>query len=235
MKTTLAAATGIELARHGLAVLAIDLDPEHRSQGASLATWAETRAAEHPHREQLKVLPEVALDDADPARFELSAEDALAIAAAADPDTIVLIDCPSRATSATARIAAEADLVVFPLCPGDKDAVLTVVGIGRIVAAGIPADRVLVVLTRTGSDAEAADHRAWLEATDLYGRPIRVARAHIPERIAYRQAIGRGLTIREATPTSLRRIAGETIDAILEAFMAIAAGETTADGVRGAA
>jgi len=111
--------------------------------------------------------------------------------------------------------------------------VLTIVGIGRIVAAGIPAGRILIVLTRTGSDAEAADHRMWIEDTDIFGQRVKVAAGHIPERIAYRQAISRGLTLREAQPASLRRIAGSAIDEIIAAV--IEATTAGSDQERGAA
>ena len=43
MKSTIAAAVGITLVVAGFSVLAVDLDPEHRDRGASLATWLEER------------------------------------------------------------------------------------------------------------------------------------------------------------------------------------------------
>ena len=98
MKTTLAAAVGVALGEAGIPTLAIDLDKEHRALGASLETWAAERATSHPDRVQLDVRP------AD------TAEEALALARTSGRQ-IVIIDCPSRATAATAHIAGAADCV----------------------------------------------------------------------------------------------------------------------------
>ncbi len=84
-----------------------------------------------------------------------TAEEALQFAKASGRQ-IVLIDCPSRATEATARVASSSDFVVLPLVPGVKDAALTAITIGRMLMAGVRADRLAVVLTRISTQAEAA-------------------------------------------------------------------------------
>ncbi len=43
--------------------------------------------------------------------------------------------------------------------------------------------------------------------------------AVVPERTAYRNAIGKGLTILEAQPVSVRRDARGVVNAIIEAYM----------------
>lgn len=223
MKTTLAAALGVALGEAGIPTLAIDLDKEHRALGASLETWAAERAAQHPTRTQLEV------------RAAGSAEEALALARTA-AHQIVIIDCPSRATAATAHIAEAADFVVLPLVPGVKDAALTVVTIGRIIMAGVRADRLAVVLTRIGTDAEVRDHQSWLRGTPVCGQEIRVIDAAIPERTAYRNALGRGLTILEAQPVSVRRDARAAVNGLIEAYMAaIGAAAPSDNAVKGAA
>jgi cellulose biosynthesis protein BcsQ len=55
MKTTLAAATAIELIKSGADITVLDLDREHRELG-SLATWAADRTTYQPSRAQLTVL-----------------------------------------------------------------------------------------------------------------------------------------------------------------------------------
>jgi cellulose biosynthesis protein BcsQ len=207
MKTTLAAAVGVALGEAGIPTLAIDLDKEHRALGASLETWATERAASHPDRVQLDVRP------AD------TAEEALALARTSGRQ-IVIIDCPSRATAATAHIAGAADFVVMPLVPGVKDAALTLITIGRIIMAGVSAERLAVVLTRISTEAEARDHQAWIRATPVCGHEVRVIEAVVPERTAYRNAIGKGLTILEAQPVSVRRDARAAVNGIIEAYMA---------------
>lgn len=222
MKTTLAAALGVALGEAGIPTLAIDLDKEHRALGASLDTWAQMRSQSHPDRVQLEVKPAG------------SAEEALQIARASGKQ-IVIIDCPSRASEATAHIAAAADLVVMPLVPGVKDAALTVVTIGRIIMAGIRGDRLAVILTRASTEAEVRDHQAWIRATPVCGHDIRVVDASVPERTAYRNAIGRGLTILEAQPVSVRRDARAAVNGLIEAYMEITSGEPAQTELKGAA
>jgi cellulose biosynthesis protein BcsQ len=211
MKTTLAAALGVALGEAGIAALAIDLDKEHRALGASLATWAADRAINHPDRVQLEVKP------AD------TAEEALLLARSSGR-LIVIVDCPSRATAATAHIAAAADFVVLPLVPGVKDAALTLITIGRIIMAGVSAERLAVVLTRISTEAEARDHQTWIKATPVCGHEVRVIEATVPERTAYRNAIGKGLTILEAQPVSVRRDARAAVNGLIESYMEITSG-----------
>lgn len=222
MKTTLAAALGVALGEAGISTLAIDLDKEHRALGASLETWATERASRHPSRTQLEV------------RAAASAEEALALARTATHQ-IVIIDCPSRATAATAHIAEAADFVVLPLVPGVKDAALTLVTIGRIIMAGVRADRLAVVLTRIGTEAEVRDHQSWLRGTLVCGQEIQVIDAAIPERTAYRNALGRGLTILEAQPVSVRRDARAAVNGLIEAYMIAIGAAVPSDSMKGAA
>ena len=198
----------MRMAEAGIAVLAMDLDKEHRDLGASLQTWADDRASLHEKRVQL------------PVRAADTAAEALAEARRATAQ-IVIIDCPSRATDATAHIARAADLVVLPLVPGKKDAALTMLTIGRIIAAGVSAERMAVILTRISTEPEARDHQRWIEATPVLGHTIRVIEAVVPERTAYRNAIGKGLVITEAQPVSVRRDARGAVNGIIEAYMEV--------------
>lgn len=222
MKTTLAAALGIALGEAGIHTLAIDLDTEHRSLGASLETWASERANSQPDRVQLET------------KAAGSSDEALAIARASNRQ-IVIIDCPSRATAATTQIASEADFVVLPLVPGVKDAALTVVTIGRILMGGVRADRLAVIMTRTSTEAEARDHQTWIRNMPICGHDVRVLDAVVPERTAYRNALGKGLTILEAQPASVRRDAREAINGLIEAYMEATQASSTTTKRKGAA
>lgn len=202
MKSTLAAAVGLTLATAGLSILAVDLDPEHRARGASLATWLSERRQRHPERAQIDV---VAPQTAKEALQHITRS----------PADIVLIDCPSRATEASFLIAASADFTILPLVPGEKDAVLTLSTLSQLIATGIDPARLAVILTRTGSEAEAQDYRSWLAGAGL---PIHVIPAHIPERVAYRNALTRRLAITEAQPVSVRVAARRAVDALIETF-----------------
>ena len=203
MKTTLAAAMGLTLATAGLDVLAVDLDPEHRARGASLSTWLAERRERQPARTQIEF---VAPQTANEALQEITQS----------PADIVIIDCPSRATEASFLIAASADFTILPLVPGEKDATLTVSTIAQMLSVGIDPARLAVILTRTGSDAEASDYRGWL--TNMNLGPIHIIGQHIPERVAYRNALTRRLAITEAQPVSVRVQARRAVDALIDAF-----------------
>lgn len=206
MKSTIAAAVGVTLVDAGFSVLAVDLDPEHRDRGASLATWLEERAERHPSRTQL------------PVERPQTAREALAIIQETRAE-IVLIDCPSRATEASALIAAGCDFTVLPLVPGEKDARLTTWTLDMLTDAGIDPRRLAVMLTRTGSDSEAEDYKRLIANQHFRGLPVNLVTAHIPERIAYRNALTRRLVITEAQPASVGRAARKAIDALIEAYM----------------
>lgn len=206
MKSTLCAAVGVQLNGAGLTTIAVDLDPEHRALGASLSSWAHDRRSQQPLRDPLDVI------DAD------TAKEALAIALAADAD-IVLIDCPSRASEATTHIVNAADFVILPIVPGKKDAVLTMVTIGRLLQAGVRHDRLAVILTRTASKPEAADMAHWLRAAQIGDHTITVIDAAIPERIGYRTAVAKGLAITEASHPELRKPAVAAVEAIIDAYL----------------
>jgi cellulose biosynthesis protein BcsQ len=203
MKSTLAAAMGLTLAAAGLDILAVDLDPEHRARGASLSTWLTERRQRHPDRTHIDV---VAPETANEALHRITQS----------PADIVIIDCPSRATEASFLIAASADFTILPLVPGEKDAVLTVSTLTQLIATGIDPNRLAVILTRTGTDAEAQDYRAWLTSAGL--GPIHIIDRHIPERVADRNALTRRFAITEAQPTSVRVQACRSVDALIAAF-----------------
>jgi hypothetical protein len=88
-----------------------------------------------------------------------------------------------------------------------------------LTEAGIEPQRLAVMLTRTGSDSEAADYKQLIGSQLFGGAPINLVAAHIPERIAYRNALTRRLVITEAQPLSVGRAARRAIDSLIEAYM----------------
>lgn len=202
MKTTLASALAIRFAADEVKTVILDLDREHHVRGASIADWFAKRQVLHPNRPTTEVItPE-------------SAKEALDRMAASSAD-VAILDCPSRATEASYLIASGADFTLLPLVPGMKDATLTDVTIRQILAKGLSPARLAVVMTRTGSDAEARDYQAWLRALNL---GVTVIESHIAERTAYRNAIGKHLSIIEAPQVTLRVQARAAVDAIIAAF-----------------
>lgn len=208
MKTTLAAATAIELVKSGADIAVLDLDREHRQLG-SLATWAADRAAFQPDRTQLAVLT------AD------SKKEAIGHIEAARDKRVIILDCPSRASEATAAIAAMAMLTVFPLVPGKKDSYLTLHTIHQVIADGVAPEHLAIALTRCQTEAEIRDLFHWIKDNSPYASRFGVLEPALLERPAYRNAIARGLAITEVAPVSLRRTARGVVQAIITRFSAL--------------
>ncbi|MBS0244766.1 MAG: hypothetical protein JSS20_21555 [Proteobacteria bacterium] len=99
--------------------------------------------------------------------------------------------------------------------PGNKDATLTEITLRQMLAKDIDPTKLAVLMTRTGTDSEAAEFQAWLRALNL---GITVIEAHIPERTAYRNAISKHLSIIETPQVSLRVQARAAVDAVITAF-----------------
>ena len=215
MKTTLAAATAIELIKNEVATVALDLDREHRLLG-SLSTWAKDRRTLQPHKDQLEVLA------------PNSAEEAAALihANTSDPD-IYLLDCPSRAGQATAQIAAAVDLVVFPIVPGKKDLHLSLHTIHGMIALGVDPKRIAIVLTRCQTAFEIDDMRAWLQQNSPHAQHLTFITPALEEKVAYRNAIARGLAITEVSPVRLRSAAAAAIGHITHSIIALTTQDPT--------
>ncbi len=204
-KSILATALGVELSTQGYDTVVIDADHEHRKLGWSSHTWArDDRKPNHPHRE---CFASVMADDGNAIAQEIEAH--------MDADFII-IDCPSRAGLTTFKIAAIADLVVFPIPTGVKDFRLSrntvktmLTGIQptkenrlQVGIPPIPPQHIAIVPTRAHSIAEAKAAEAWLRSNCPSSDQLHI---HPPlmERAAYANAIARGLAITEATPQQL--------------------------------
>jgi cellulose biosynthesis protein BcsQ len=216
MKTTLTAAVGLTLAAAGTTVQAYDLDLEHFMLGESLKTWLDDRAQRQKHLVQM------------PCRYWPNAASALAAAAARPADEIVLIDCPSRATEATAKIVRQADFVVIPQVPGNKDKRLLEASLAALLASGADPTRMAFIFTRTGSAAETRAFQLLLKANPAFA-DIPILAASIPEQVGYRMALAKGLAITEAQPRSIADTANAAVDAIISAYLAATDADAEAD------
>lgn len=215
MKTTLAAATAIELAKIGADIAVLDLDREHRQLG-SLATWAADRASFQPHRQQLSVLT------AD------STKEAIQHIHDATMKRVVILDCPSRASDATAAIAAMSTLTVFPLVPGKKDSYLTLATMHKLIEgdekreiAPVPPEQLAIVLTRCQTQAEIRELADWIKANSPYSSRFGLILPALLEKPAYRIAIAKGLAITEVAPIQMRQTARAVVHAIIARFSAL--------------
>jgi chromosome partitioning protein len=158
-KSSLARALAVEAARSGLAVKIADLDV---GQGSTV-DWQKDRIA-------AGIEPDV------PVQLHRNPQEALKHANRVD---LLVFDGPARADKDTVTIARVADLIILPtgaslddLRPGIRTA-------NSLKSAGIPATRLLFVLSRIGTDAEAEAARNYIIEAGY-----RVAAGYIPERPA---------------------------------------------------
>jgi chromosome partitioning protein len=208
-KTTLAAAIALRLAEAGNQVSGVDLDLEHFLLGASLKRWLDKRAKQQPHRVQIE------------SYYYPSVEAALIWTNRRPAGEIVIIDCPSRASQATVEVATKADFTIVPIVPGPKDTPLMLRSLEKLIAAGVPPERLAIMLTRTGSEAEERSFRLTLSTTRIGGHLLRVIDKALPEQIGYRTALARGQAVTEATPNSIGRAAREAVDALIDAYLTV--------------
>lgn len=193
-KSTLSRALAVEARRSGLAVKVADLDP---GQG-SVTDWHKDRVAagyEPDVAVQLYRSAAAAITDADGDELDL-----------------LIIDGPAKADKQTLAIAEKANLVVQPTGPSLDDLRPAVRTFHALVKAGVPKSRLLFVLSRVGTDAEAEAARAYLEEAGYA-----VAPGHVPERPTFRAAQDMGRAITEVRVASLRATADAVVQAIIDA------------------
>jgi chromosome partitioning protein len=173
-KSTLARALATSAARAGLAVKAVDLDPEQ----ATITVWAQTR-------DRYKVSPSIKVEAF---RF---VEDALA---STRGEEFVIVDTPGGISDAVAEIAAHATFLVQPTSPSVDDLYPAVLVFRALERVKISLDQVAFALCRTLADEEATEARAYLS-----GLGYAVLAGDIPERLEYRNAMNTGRAITEAS------------------------------------
>ena len=190
-KSSLARALAVEAARGGLVVKIADLDA---GQGSTI-DWQKDRIA-------AGVEPDVAV------QLHRTPKDALEHAGRAD---LLVIDGPARADKDTLEIARVADLVVLPTGASLDDLRPAIRTANSLRAAGIPVHRLVFVLSRIGTDAEALAARAYIGEAGY-----RVAPGFIPERPAYRAVQNEGRSITEVRYPQLRQAAEAVVQALID-------------------
>jgi chromosome partitioning protein len=200
-KSTLARTLAVEAAKGGLVVKIADLDV---GQGSTV-DWHKDRVAG-------SIEPHVAV------QLHRGPREALAHANGAD---LLVIDGPARADKETLEIARLSDLVVLPTGASLDDLRPAVRTANSLKGAGIPVRRLLFVLSRIGTDAEAEAARNYISQAGY-----RVAPGYVPERPAYRQIQNEGRALTEVRYAQLKA-SGE---AVVQALIDAAAGERDAEG-----
>jgi chromosome partitioning protein len=200
-------ALAVEAARSGLTVKIADLDT---GQGSTI-DWQKDRIAG-------RIDPDV------PVQLHRSPKEALQHANGAD---LLVIDGPARADRDTLEIARVADLVVLPTGASLDDLRPAIRTANSLKAAGIPVSRLMFVLSRIGTDAEAEAARSYIGEAGY-----RVAPGYVPERPAYRAIQNEGRAITEVRYPQLRSAAEAVVQALVDAAVGEEEEEegTAADG-----
>ncbi len=137
-KSTISRALAVEAARVGLSIRIGDLDASQRST----AEW-------HADREAAGIEPAI------PTQVYRSASAAITDAGKIAGLDLLVLDGPARADAETLAIAKVSDLVVLPTGASLDDLRPAVRVANGLVTKGIPTARILFVLSRIGTDAEA--------------------------------------------------------------------------------
>lgn len=199
-KSSLARALAVEAARSGLSVKIADLDV---GQGSTV-DWQKDRIAS-------SVEPDV------PVQLHRGPQEALRHANGAE---LLVIDGPARADKDTLEIARVADLVVLPTGASLDDLRPAIRTANSLKAAGIPSMRLLFVLSRIGTDAEAEAARSYIGEAGY-----RVAPGFVPERPAFRAIQNEGRAITEVRYAQLKAAAEAVVQSLVDAAVIHEEGE----------
>jgi chromosome partitioning protein len=190
-KSTLCQALVTEATRSGLRAKLADLD----ALQSTSVEW---------HRVRLAQGVEPAVDVQGFGSLAAALRDAVSF------DYLVL-DGPARSTSNTLAVARAADLVIQPTGCSSADLRPAVRLFNELAAGGILRGRLVMVLSRIGSDPEERDARAFIQEAGFAVVP-----GSIPERPAYRTAQNRGRALSEVSILSLRRRCEQVLEKIGE-------------------
>jgi chromosome partitioning protein len=190
-KSTLARALAAVAGHAGVRLLLADLDPQQRT----VSKWQKLRA-------QNALAPAIEV-----AGFR-TVDEALAAGAKRD---LVILDTPGSVTRATLDVARKSHLVVQPTGPGLDDLEPAILLFHELTSAGIPRERLVLVLCRTATKGEEEEARRYI-AESGYD----LLRSSIPERAGYRAAHNRGLGLTETHERALNQRADEVLSELLK-------------------
>jgi chromosome partitioning protein len=202
-KSTLARALGAVVAHAGLKVRIADLDPRQRT----VVEWERTR-------DENRVAPML-----DVRGFASVAQ---ALAGTAD-DELLILDAPAGMSRRVMEIAKAADLVVQPTSGSLDDLRPGITLFHELAEAGIPRERLVLVLLRVLSSAEAEAARAYIAKTDF-----EVLAGAIPERAVYRDAHNRGQAVTETRARGQDDVVHQLMGALVDKVDALMRAKTRA-------
>ena len=124
---------------------------------------------------------------------------------------LIIIDGPARTSQATKEIAEKADLIIQPTGASRLDLVPAVKEFHALKEVGISTKKLLFVLTRLSTKAEAEASQAYLKKSGYNYSPI-----VLYEKASYRQAQNEGKSIGEVSYKTLRKQAEELVNSLLK-------------------
>lgn len=205
-KSTLARAFAVEAARDGTKVLLADIDEgQHTS-----AKW-------HLRREESGIEPAIEVRAYDRTRAASAAEQAFEDA---NEFKLMALDAGPRARKETGDIASGSDLVVLPTGVSADDREPTLELIEDMKQIGIPPERILVVMCRCESAAQAALTVAAVKKTGVAIIPTPIMSV-----AGYAQAMNKGATITETDWESYNAPARQVLKLLVKRLTEIMAVE----------
>lgn len=133
---------------------------------------------------------------------------------AAEGFDMMIMDGEGRASEKTLEIAKVADLVIIPCGVSNDDTEPTCELAKALVDKGIPRSKIVVTLSRVGSDASANRARE-----DIQARGFTVVDGYIPEKTSYADAQYVGKSILETRHKSVNDKSQTFIDTLIEIIL----------------
>jgi len=125
---------------------------------------------------------------------------------------LIIIDGPARTSAGTLEIAKKADLLIQPTGASRADLIPAVKEFNALKKAGIPNKKLLFVLTRLSTPAEAkAVQQQYLKKTDYACSPF-----YLMEKASYKQIQNEGKSITQTKYKGLTKQAKELVSSLLD-------------------
>lgn len=192
-KTTLARAIAYEGHKEGLNVKVADFD----LQQGTFVKWHQKRLLEDLEpigSVELYKTVEKALDDTKDKGYDL-----------------LILDDKGLATEKTHAMARVSDVVILPTGVSIDDTTPTIVLARTLVKEGIPKDKIIITLSRVGSESTANEAREELEK-----HGFRVSQGYVEEKTSYVRALNTGRTILETSYNSVNEKSQIFINSLID-------------------
>ena len=124
---------------------------------------------------------------------------------------LIIIDAPARTSQGTLEIAKKADLVIQPTGASRADLVPAVKEFNALVKAKIDRKKLLFVLTRLSTPAEAKAVQEYLKNTGYANSPF-----YVMEKASYKQVQNEGKSITETKYRGLAQQVKELVSSLLD-------------------